>query len=128
LPALIPVNVVDPLLQLIMPLPEVVTVGAVVFDVTFTVDVLVHPLVVLVAVTVYVPAAPTVAGLAAFVNVPPFQTIVFPALVPVKVAFAAVQEMFPELTEVTVGRVVLLVTFTVEVFVQPLVAFVAVTV
>jgi hypothetical protein len=97
-------------------------------EVTITEEVFVHPLEGFVAVTVYVPAVVTVAGFAAFVNVPPFHTIVFPRLVPVNVALGDEQVMFPELTDVKAGGVVLLVIFTVEVFVQPLAALVAVTV
>jgi hypothetical protein len=127
-PALVPVKVALAVVQVIFPELNDVTAGGVVLLVTFTVEVFVHPLVAFVAVTVYVPAAVTVAGFVALVNAPPFHTIVFPALVPVKVALAVVQVMFPELNDVSAGGVVLLVTFTVEVFVQPFVALVEVTV
>ena len=65
-----------------------------------------QPFEALVAVTVYVPAALTVAGLAALVNVPPFHTIVFPAETPGKVAVVAVHVIVPLPGEVTVGGVV----------------------
>ena len=73
-------------------------------------DVLVHPFEALVAVTVYVPAALTVAGLAALVNVPPFHTIVFPAETPVRVAVGDVHVIMLLPGEVTVGGVVFDVT------------------
>ena len=73
-------------------------------------EVFVQPFEALVAVTVYVPDAFTVAGLAALVNVPPFQTIVFPAETPVKVAVVAVQVIVPLPGEVTVGAVVFAIT------------------
>jgi hypothetical protein len=127
-PALVPVKVALVELQLILLLLTAVTVGGVVFDVTATVVVAVQPFVPLIAVTVYVPAAVIVAGLAAFDKAPPFHTIVFPALVPVNVALAEVQLMLLLLTAVTVGGVVFDVTATVVVAVQPFVPFVAVTV
>ena len=73
-------------------------------------EVFVHPFEALVAVTVYVPAALTVAGLAALVNVPPFHNIVFPAETPVKVAVGDVQVIVPLPGDVTVGGVVFAVT------------------
>ena len=93
--------------------------GNVPVELTITWEVFVHPLVALVAVTVYVPAEETVAGFVAFVNAPPFQTIVFPALVPVNVALVVVHVIFPELVDVTVGGVVLEVTLTVCCEAQP---------
>lgn len=60
-------------------------------------------------------------------NEPPFQTMV-PALVPVSVTEVVVQDKFPLEEAVTVGGVVLEVTVTVAVAVQPLVPSVAVTV
>jgi len=81
--------------------------------VTVTVDVAEQPFEASVAVTVYVPGVVTVAGFAALLSVPPFQTIVFPALVPVSVTLDIAQVMFPELEDETKGRVVLLVTVTV---------------
>ena len=104
-PAETPVKVAVGDVQVIVPLPGEVTVGGVVFAVTVYVEVLVQPFEALVAVTVYVPAALTVAGLAAFVNVPPFQTIVFPAEMPVKVAVGDVQVIVLLPGEVTVGGV-----------------------
>ena len=79
------------------------TVGAVVLPETITVDVAVHPFAGFVAVTVYVPAAETLAGLAAFTNAPPFQTIVDPTDVPVNVAVNAEHEMELLPAEETVG-------------------------
>ena len=73
-------------------------------------EVFVQPFEALVAVTVYVPAAFTVAGLAAFVKVPPFHTIVFPAETPVKVAEVAVHVIILLPGDVTVGGVVFAVT------------------
>ena len=51
-------------------------------DVTVTEAVLTQPFTASVAVTVYVPAAFTIAGFDALESEPPFQTIAFPALVP----------------------------------------------
>ena len=73
-------------------------------------EVFVHPFEASVAVTVYVPAAFTVAGLDALVKVPPFHTIVFPAEIPVKVAVGDVHVIVPLPGEVTVGGVVFAVT------------------
>jgi hypothetical protein len=115
LPAETPVSVALGLVQEIFPDEDAVTVGGVVFDVTTTVAVDVHPFAGFVAVQVYVPAAETVAGFAAFTNVPPFHTIVLPADVPVSVAVGVMQLiLFP--AAVTTGGVVLDVTVTVEVF------------
>ena len=77
------------------------------------VEVAVQPFVASVAVTVYVPAADTVAGLAALLNAPPFQTRLLPKLVPVKVELVVVQVRLPLLLAVTPGDVVLLVTLAV---------------
>lgn len=96
--------------------------------VTVTVEVAVQPFVVFVAVTVYVPAAPTVAGFAALIKLPPFHTMVLPALVPVSVALAEMQSMLLLLAADTVGGIVLVDTVTVEVDVQPFAASVEVTV
>ena len=93
-----------------------------------TAAVFVQPLARSVAVTVYVPAAVTVAGLAALTKDPPFHNIVLPALIPVKTTLALVQVIAPLLMAVTVGTVVLLVIVTAAVLVQPLTASVAVTV
>ena len=128
LPAEVPVRFTDVTEHVIVPELEDVKIGAVVSLETTTVEVDVQPFVPLVAVTVYVPAAVTVAGFAAFTNAPPFHTIVDPALVPVKVEFNAVHVKFAELADVTTGAVVLLETKTVEVEVQPVIEFVAVTV
>ena len=68
-------------------------------------EVFVHPFEALVAVTVYVPAALTVAGLDALFNVPPFHTIVFPAEMPVKVAVDDVHVIMLLPGEVTVGGI-----------------------
>ena len=68
------------------------------------------------------------AGLAAFIKLPPFQTIVLPALVPVNVAVVVEQEILLLLDEETIGGVVFDVIVTVEVFVHPFVELVEVTV
>jgi hypothetical protein len=128
LPADVPDNVAVDVVHVIVPDPADVTVGGVVFPVTETVDVDVQPLVEFVAVTVYVPAAFTVAGLAAFINVPPFHIIVLPAQVPVKIEVGVIQLILLLLADVTVGFVVSIVTATVAVFVQPVLVFVTVTV
>ena len=73
-------------------------------------EVFVHPFEASVAVTVYVPAAFTVAGLDALVKVPPFHTIVFPAETPVKAAVVAVHVIMLLPGDVTVGGVVFDVT------------------
>src|ERR1017187_10482313 len=93
-----------------------------------TAAVFVQPLARSVAVTVKVPAAVTVAGLAALTKDPPFQSKVFPALIPVKTTLALRQVFAPLLMAVSVGTMVLLVTVTAAVFVQPLTPSVAVTV
>ena len=62
-----------------------------------------HPVIVLVAVTVYVPPAFTTAGLVAFTSAPPFQVIVLPALVPVNVDVNMAHVILPELMAETVG-------------------------
>jgi hypothetical protein len=58
----------------------------------------------------------------------PFQSMVLPALVPVKVVVTLVQLRLLLLPAVTVGGVLLLVIVMVAVLVQPLPASVAVTV
>jgi uncharacterized membrane protein len=126
-PELVPVNVALAVTQSILLLLAEETVGGVVFVVTTTVEVFVQPFVASVDVTVYVPAAVTVAGFVAPLNAPPFQTIV-PALVPVNVMLEVVQVIFPELEDETVGGVVLLVTKTVCDEVQPLLGSVTVKV
>jgi hypothetical protein len=128
LPALVPVNVALVVEHEILLLLDDETVGGVVLDVMVTVDVAVQPFAGFVAVTVYVPAALTVAGFAALLKTPPFHTIVLPALVPVKVAVGVVQEILLLLAEETVGGVVLDVIVTVDVFVHPFIKLVAVTV
>ncbi len=91
--------------------------------------VFVHPLMALVAVSVYVPAEFTVAGLVAFTNAPPFQVNVLPVLVPLKVDVNTVHVILPELVaDVIIGNVVFVVTDTTVVDAQPVTAFVAVTV
>ena len=104
------------------------TFGGVVLLVTITLAVFVHPFAASVAVTVNVPLVETDAGFAAFTNVPPFHTIVFPALTPVKVAFGVVQLMLLLLVAVIVGGVVLDVTVTESIDVHPFTLLVAVTV
>ena len=65
----------------------------------------------------------------AFDNEPPFQTIVLPALVPVKVEVNVVHVILPEfIADVIIGNVVFDDTATTEVDVHPLVALVAVSV
>ena len=97
--------------------------------VTTTVDVFVQPFVASVEVTVYVPAADTIAGFGLFNgNEPPFHTIVFPRLVPVSVVVKLLQSILLLLTEVTVGAVVFVVTATVVVAVHPFAGSVTVTV
>ena len=97
-----------------------VAAGGVVFAVTATVDVFVQPVIASVAVTVYVPVAVTTAGLGLFNgNEPPFHTIVFPILVPVKVEFKFVHVILLLLIAETVGGVVLDVIVTELVPVQP---------
>jgi hypothetical protein len=110
----------------VMLLPVAVTVGGVVFVVTVTVAVLVQPLAGSVAVTVYVPAAVTVAGFAALLSEPPFQTML-PDEVPVSVAEELMQ-LILVLDAVTVGGVVFAVTVTVVVFWHPVTGSVAVQV
>ena len=96
---------------------------------TDAVVVFVHPLMALVAVSVYVPAEFTVAGFAAFNKAPPFHVSILPALVPVKVAVVFAQvKLLLELADVIIGTVVLLVTDTTVVDAQPVNVFVAVTV
>lgn len=73
------------------------------------------------------PAVLTAAGFEALLNAPPFHTIV-PALVPVNVTLDAVQVIFPDVADETVGGVVLLETETVCVEVQPLLGSVTVNV
>ena len=97
-----------------------VAAGGVVFAVTATVDVFVQPVIASVAVTVYVPVAVTTAGLGLFNgNEPPFHTIVFPILVPVKVEFKFVHVILLLLIAETVGGVVLDVIVTELVPAQP---------
>ena len=113
LPALVPVKVELGNEQVILLLLAEVTVGGVVFEVITTVDVFVQPFAAFVDVTVYVPAALTIAGFAAFTNAPPFHTIVFPTEVPVKVEVNVVHVKFPVPDEVTAGGVVFAVTIIV---------------
>lgn len=127
-PELVPVSIALANVQLILLLLTDVTVGGVLFAVTITEDVLVHNVPGSVAVTVYVPAAVTVAGLAAFTNEPPFHTIVFPGLVPVNVALGEVQVILLLLTDVTVGGGEVDITVTVVVLLQLLQTSVIVTV
>lgn len=124
----VPVNVELSVVHVKFPELDEDTVGGVVFPVIVTLEVAVHPLAGFVAVTVYVPAALTEAGFAALLNAPPFQTIVLPALVPVKVAVVVVQLILLLLAELTVGGVVFIVATTVAVLVQPLLVLVTVTV
>ena len=104
----------------------VITSGCVLSNITFTVAVFVQPLIASVAVTVYVPAAVTVAGFGALERAPPFHTNVLPELVPVSVTEATEQDKFPLLAAVTSGGAVLVETVTSEVSLQPF-ASVAVT-
>ncbi len=69
------------------------------------------------------------AGFDAFINAPPFQVSVLPALVPVKVDVNAVHVILPELVaDVITGNVVLLVTATTVVVVHPFAALLTVNV
>ena len=96
---------------------------------TDAVVVFVHPLMALVAVSVYVPAEFTVAGFAAFNKAPPFHVSILPALVPVKVAVVFAQvKLLLELADVIIGNVVLLVTDTTDAVTQPFIALVDVNV
>lgn len=124
----LPVNVTLVVVQVSCEGDAILIFGTVPLDVIVTVDVAVHPFAGFVAVTVYVPAALTVAGLAALLNAPPFQTMVLPALVPVNVAVVVVQLILLLLAELTVGGVVFEVMVTVDVFVQPFTKLVDVTV
>ena len=108
-----------------------VTLGAVVFELTLTLAVLVHPLAVLVTVTVYVPVAFTV-GVA---EVPPL-TIPGPLQEYVGLPALVLAEIVPEVVVhvsvsdepgVTVGAVVLEETVMLPVFVQPFAVLVTVT-
>jgi len=123
-----PINVTELLVQVNCCGVAILIFGIAPLVVTVTVDVAEQPFEASVAVTVYVPGVVTVAGFAALLNAPPFQTIVFPALVPVSVTLEIAQVMFPELEDETTGGVVLPITATVDVAVHPLVASVAVTV
>ena len=66
------------------------------------------------------PAAFIVAGLVALLRLPPFQTMVLPALVPVKVEVFTVQDKSLLLFAVTVTAAELPVTVTVAVLLHPL--------
>jgi len=127
-PVPVPVNVELKVVHVKFPELDEATVGGVVFPVIVTVEVAVHPFAGFVAVTVYVPAALTVAGFAALLNAPPFHTMVLPALVPVNVAVVVVQLILLLLAELTSGGVVFIVATTVAVLVQPVLVFVTVTV
>ena len=75
------------------------------------------------------PAAVTVAGLVAFVNEPPFQNIVLPALVPVNVEVNIVHVILPEfIAEVIIGNVVFDDTATTVADEHPVNVFVTVNV
>ena len=89
----------------------------------------VHPLMALVAVSVYVPAEFTVAGFAAFSNAPPFHVSILPALVPVKVAVVFAQvKLLLAIADVITGKVVLVVTDTTVVVTHPFATLVDVNV
>ena len=114
-PTLVAVKLAIPVEQLITPelLAEAIT-GRVVLLVMTIVAVEVQPLPASVAVTVYVPVALTVAGLAELLSAPPFQSILLPTLVPVSVMLATKQVNSGKLADaVTEGAVVLLPTVTV---------------
>jgi hypothetical protein len=125
-PGEFPVRVTVVVVHVNDPLAVPLTVGGVLFSITITEEVFVHPAG-LVAVQVYVPGDVTVAGLAALLNDPPFQTIVFPADVPVSVTDVFVQVSVPDVTVVTAG-VGLTVMYVVCVMVLEPLAFVAVSV
>lgn len=127
LPALVPVSVALAEIQSMLLLLAAETVGSVVLVDTVTVEVAVQPFAASVDVTVYVPAALTVAGFDALLNAPPFHTIV-PALVPVRVTLEVVHVILPEEAAETVGGVVLLDTDTVCEEVHPLLGSVTVSV
>jgi len=124
----LPVNVTLVVEQVSCEGVAILMFGIAPLDVIVTVEVDVHPLAGFVAVTVYVPAALTVAGFAALLNAPPFHTMVLPALVPVNVAVVVEQLILLLLVELTVGGVVLEVMVTVDVFVHPFIKLVDVTV
>ena len=100
------------------------------FVITANVVLAVQPFNELTAVTVYVPPTDTIVGFAAPNRAPPFHNIVEPALKPVIVVvpFDTPQIMVLLLNAVTIGKVVLDSTDNVEVALQPVKVFVAVTV
>lgn len=91
-PLLVPVSIELGVIQEILLLLDALTSGGVVFPVIITESIAVQPFPESVTVTVYVPAAVTVAGFAAFTKAPPFQTIVFPELFPVNMTLDVMQE------------------------------------
>ena len=125
----LPVSKTLDTVQVIWPGTAMLILGTPTAAVTVTLAVLVQPLMGFVAVTVYVPADPTEAGSGEFAGRdPPFQTSMFPALVPLSVTEETMQVNGPLAAPVTVGGVVLDVTVTTAVLVQPFVTLVAVTV
>jgi hypothetical protein len=109
-----------------------VTPGAVILEATVTEAVAVHPVVGLVVVRVYVPAAVAVAVAPVAVKLlGPVQAKVVPEVVdaPVRVTLAVEQVRDPELVAVTpAGAVILEATVTEAVAVHPVVGLVAVRV
>src|SRR5438270_1025992 len=87
--------------------------------VTIEVAILTHPFAGLVAVSVNVPATVTQAGLGALFKLPPFHTIVLPALMPDKVTVALIHVTGPLLDAEIFGATVFCVTVLVCVFEQP---------
>ena len=112
---LLAVSVAEMFLQLRLVFVAV-TNGDLVFDETDTTVEAVQPFP-SVAITVYEPAALTVAGLAAFTNDPPFQAIELALLVAVRVAVVLVHVKFV-VAAVSCGAMVSLITITVAVLLQ----------
>ena len=120
------VNVTLVTLQLKSPLLAALAVGAVVFELTVTLAVELHPFELSVTVTVYVPAAVTI-----FVDdvPPPLQAYVTPVDgLAVNVTLVTLQLKSPLLAALAVGAVVFELTVTLAVELHPLALSVTVTV
>ncbi len=100
-------------------------VGGVDVDATIAEHVAVHPVVVLVTVTVYVPAARLL--IIAVVSLL-LHKYVTPVAVAVAVPFGFIQFVLSVLAQLTIGLVILSVIIASQVFVQPVVVLVTVTV
>ena len=103
-------------------------VGGVVVDATIAEHVAVQPVVVLVTVTMYVPAdKPVTVAVVAFAALLPHKYVT-PVAVAVAVPFGVAQLVLSVLAQVTIGFVVLFVIIASQVFVHPVDVLVTVTV